>query len=67
MSNQILKEGLSLNSIANAIEIGRRVILKSRSEDFRIPEGANIEEDLAAALGVAIRDRKLKEGISNVK
>lgn len=65
MSKQILKEGLSLNSIANAIEVGRRIILKARSEDFRIPEGANVEEDLAAALGVAIRDRKLKEGIRN--
>lgn len=63
MNDQVIKTGLSLNSIANAIEVGRRVILKAKSEDFRIPEGANIEEDLAAAISSAIRIRKLEEGI----
>jgi len=61
--NEEVKQGLSLNSIANVVEVGRRIILKSKSEDFRIPEGANIEEDLAAAIGSAIKARKITEGI----
>lgn len=67
MENQGIKEGLSLNSTANIIEVGRRIILKAQSPDFCIPEGANVEEDLAAAIGAEIRTRKLIKGINDVK
>lgn len=63
IDNLEVKKGLSLNSLANVLEVGRRILLKSKSEDFCIPEGANVEEDLAAAVGSAIAVRKIKEGI----
>lgn len=56
-------QALSQTSLANILEVGRRVLLTARSEDFQIPEGASVEEDLAAAIGAAIRARKLAEGI----
>lgn len=65
-----IKEGLeeiSQTSVANILEVGRRIILKSKNADFTIPEGANIEEDLAAYLGAAIRERKLLKGAGDVK
>lgn len=63
MNDNEIKEGVSLNTLANLVEVGRMILIKSKSEDFRIPEGANVEEDLAAALGAAIKVRKIKEGI----
>lgn len=61
MINEGLQE-ISQTSVANILEVGRRVIRNARSEDLQIPEGANIEEDLAAAIGAAIAARKVQEG-----
>lgn len=61
-----VKEGLeeiSQTSVANILEVGSRVLLKSRTEDFQIPEGADVREDLAAAIASSLRKRALKEGI----
>lgn len=68
-------------TLANLIEIGKRAILKLNREDIEIPQsrlydapvapGGSasyadiVAEDLAAALGAAIRDKKLKEGVTN--
>lgn len=63
MSTTVALTEISQTSVANIVEVARRIILNARTEDFRIPEGANIEEDIAAAIGVAIAERKVKEGL----
>lgn len=63
MSTIVALTEVSQTSVANILEVARRVILNARSEDLRIPDGANIEEDVAAAIGVAIAERKVSEGI----
>ncbi|UKS71981.1 hypothetical protein MOA67_gp115 [Klebsiella phage KpLz-2_45] len=62
MNNEGLQE-IAQTSVANILEVGRRIMLDARSEDLRIPDGANIEEDLAAAIGAAIAARRVQEGI----
>ncbi|UQT03081.1 hypothetical protein TOTORO_02180 [Serratia phage vB_SmaS-Totoro] len=51
-------------SLANILEAGKRVLKSAKSEDFIVPDGANIEEDLAAAIAAEIRTRKIDQGIA---
>lgn len=71
------KQTKQVATMANLLEIGKRVILRQKSESIQIPpcdpsgfvEGMNIDlgqrvtEDLGAALVRAINEKKAIEGV----
>lgn len=63
------KETLQVATIANLIEIGKRVILKQKNDAILLPEASNlperVAEDLGAALLQAIVEKSAKEGVVN--
>lgn len=56
-------QATSVLSLANILEAGKRVLKNAKSEDFAVPDGANVEEDLAAAIAAEIRTQKIDQGI----
>ncbi|ATA65438.1 hypothetical protein CPT_Moabite_179 [Serratia phage Moabite] len=57
-------QAVTVLSLANILEAGKRVLKNAKSEDFIIPEGANVEEDLAAAIASEVRNQKIDQGIA---
>lgn len=67
-------------TLANLIEIGKRAILRQKSESIQIPPcdpngiagpnvdlGQRVGEDFAAALLRAIKEKEAKEGVINAQ
>ncbi|WNT47149.1 hypothetical protein SPLA10_PHROGS00088 [Salmonella phage SPLA10] len=63
-------------TIANLIEIGKRVMLRQKSEAIQIPIkdydpgtdlGERVSEDLGAGLLKAIKEKEAKEGVINAQ
>lgn len=63
-------------TLANLIEIGKRVLLRQRTESIQIPNvdsypgtniGEQVSEDLGAALVAAIKEKQAVEGVINAE
>lgn len=75
------KQTKQVATMANLVEISKRVILRQKSESIQIPpcnpgefvEGMNVDlgqrvsEDMAAALVRAINEKKAVEGVINAQ
>lgn len=63
-------------TIANLVEIGKRVMLRQKSEAVQIPVeefapgtdlGERVSEDMGAAILKAIKEKEAKEGVINAQ
>lgn len=74
------KQTRQVATLANLIEIGKRVVLRQKSDSIQIPPanpgdlegmtvdlGARVSEDMGAALLRAIKEKEAKEGVTNAQ